>query len=184
MSTTNRVPSTKYHKVALDWGNTTPNDQQKAQAWQDRMSHVFATDNLELRDTDVVKLLYRRVPPGKPKELIKSVQDTLAAGIIKESESPNASVVLVRKKDTGAHCGCVDSRKQNCKTVKDSYAIPHVAETLSGAQWFCSLYLQSGYSTWKSYSRRRIKWRWPWQHLWAVRFSSNALWVNQCPSNF
>lgn len=42
----------------------------------------------------------------------------------------------------------MDFHKLNARTVKVSYSIPQIAETLqalSGAEWFCSLDLQSGY---------------------------------------
>ena len=68
--------------------------------------------------------------------------------MVSESKSPYASpVVLVKKKDKTLRV-CVDFRKLNARTVKDSYPIPRIAETLqalSGAEWFCSLDLQSGY---------------------------------------
>lgn len=73
----------------------------------------------------------------------------LEAGVIRKSKSPYASpVVLVRKKDNSRRV-CADFRKLNSKTIKDSYPIPRIAETLdlalSGAKWFCTLDLQSGY---------------------------------------
>ena len=77
-----------------------------------------------------------------------AVQDLLEAGIIKESNSSYALlVVLVRKKD-GRLLVCVDFHKLNTKTVRDAYPIPRIAETLEvlqGAKWFFSLELESGY---------------------------------------
>ena len=47
----------------------------------------------------------------------------LSSGVIEEFESPWASpVVLVRKKD-GSICYCVDCRKLNVVTIKDSYPL-------------------------------------------------------------
>ena len=72
----------------------------------------------------------------------------MEAGIIKESNSSYALlVVLVRKKD-GRLLVCVDFHKLNTKTVRDAYPIPRIAETLEvlqGAKWFFSLELESGY---------------------------------------
>ena len=66
------------------------------------------------------------------------------------SHSPWASrVVLVQKKDGGLRF-CTDLRKLNNWTVKDTYALPHIDETLDSlqvSQWFSSLDLKSGY--WK-----------------------------------
>lgn len=91
---------------------------------------------------------YRRVPPGQLEEFRDAIRDLLETGVIVESKSPYASpVVLVKKKDKTLRV-CVDFRKLNARTVKDTYTIPRIPETLqalSGAEWFCSLDLQSGY---------------------------------------
>ena len=124
------------------------------------MSYVFSKDSTdlgstteithEIRLTDDIPIRdpYRRVPPAQLDEFRVAVQDLLEAGVIRESNSPYASpVVLVRKKDGGLRV-CVDFRKLNAKTVRDAYPIPRIAETLEalhGAKWFCSLDLQSGY---------------------------------------
>ncbi len=77
-----------------------------------------------------------------------AVQDLLQSGVIRESNSPFASpVVLVRKKDGGLRI-CVDFRTLNARTIRDSYPLPRITETLEalkGARYFCTLDLQSGY---------------------------------------
>ena len=69
-------------------------------------------------------------------------------GIVRESVSPwNSPVVLVKKKDGGFRF-CVDSRKVNAVTRKDSFLIPSVSDTLdalNGTKYFSTLDLKSGY---------------------------------------
>ena len=72
----------------------------------------------------------------------------LDAGVIWPSNSPwcNA-VVLVRKKDRSLHF-CIDFRKLNSLTVKDSHPLPCICETLeslAGAAHFLTFDMNSGF---------------------------------------
>ena len=84
----------------------------------------------------------------KRAEADNHVQQMLKDGIIEPSSSAWVSpIVLVRKKD-GSTRFCVDYRKLNDVTIKDSYPLPladSCFDALSGSQWFSTLDLSSGY---------------------------------------
>ena len=91
---------------------------------------------------------YRTSPECKH-EIDRQVEDMLQKGIVQESVSPWSSpVVLVKKKDGGSLRFCVDFRRVNRVTRKDSFPMPLVSETLdalSGTKYFSTLDLKSGY---------------------------------------
>jgi hypothetical protein len=103
---------------------------------------------IKLSDEVPFKDRPRRIPPSMYAEVKQHLEDMLACGAIRPSESPYSSnVVLVRKKD-GSLRVCLDFRKLNSKTIRDAYFLPRIEDTLDslhGATWFSSLDLQSGY---------------------------------------
>ena len=78
----------------------------------------------------------------------KLVDEMIQEDVIEPSNSPWASpVVLVKKKD-GSTRFCIDYRKLNAVTIKDAYPIPNMnacLSTLSGAKYFCTMDLKSGF---------------------------------------
>ena len=123
-------------------------------------SDVFAANNSNLGrasllqhtihtgDSPPIRQHTRRIPHYQRDEVKKLIQEMLTKNIIQPSTSPWASpVVIVRKKDGSARF-CVDYRKLNNITRKDAFPLPRIDETLdtlSGAQWFSTLDLVSGY---------------------------------------
>ena len=79
------------------------------------------------------------MPLAKRREAQQAIEEMQNAGVIEPSLSPWASpIVLVRKKD-GTTRFCVDYRKLNQATKKDSYPLPRIddtLETLAGVKWF------------------------------------------------
>uniref|UniRef100_A0A3B3BNF8 Gypsy retrotransposon integrase-like protein 1 n=1 Tax=Oryzias melastigma TaxID=30732 RepID=A0A3B3BNF8_ORYME len=135
--------------------------------WKQRIIHklnsvheVFAKHELDFGKTDKVRHQIKlsdptpfkqRPRPIHPQDVdaVRShLQDLLETGIIRESDSPFASpIVVVRKKDGGVRL-CIDYRKLNLQTIKDAYALPKLEESfsaLSGSKWFSVLDLKSGY---------------------------------------
>ena len=95
-----------------------------------------------------VKTPPRRLPVAKRAEAEKLVTEMAERGLIERSASPwSSALVLVRKKDGSLRC-CVDYRTLNKLTIKDSYPLPRIDDSLdalTGARWFSTLDLKSGY---------------------------------------
>ena len=123
-------------------------------------SNVFANDgadmgcikncthSIDVGNSPPIKQSPRRIPPHRLEEVEKLVEDMEANNVIEPSNSPWASpIVLVKKKD-GSTRFCIDYRKLNSVTRRDSHPMPRIAElvgALEGSTWFSSLDLQSGY---------------------------------------
>ena len=115
------------------------------------MGHTNATEHkivLKDPDTSPFKEHFCRIPPPQLDEVREHLKLMLDAGVIWPSNSPwcNA-VVLVRKKD-GSLRFCIDFRKLNSLTVKDSHPLPRICETLgslAGAAHFLMFDMNSGF---------------------------------------
>jgi len=103
---------------------------------------------INVRDASPIKQVPRRIPIHLREEVNKIINEMKEEGVIEESHSPWISpAVLVKKKD-GSLRFCVDYRKLNAVTVKDSYPLPRIDDILSqlsGNIWFSTLDLKSGY---------------------------------------
>lgn len=149
-------------KIPIDFG-----DSPLSSDWKERitsllnsMPDVFALHDLDYGHTDQVKHRIKlsddtpfkhRARPIHPQDVDavrQHLQELLEAGVIRESESPFSSpIVVVRKKNNSVRL-CIDFRKLNSQTIKDAYALPNLEEAfsvLTGSRWFSVLDLKSGY---------------------------------------
>ena len=122
--------------------------------------HIFSLDKNAIGCTDtvehIIKLMddepfkerFRRIAPPLLEEVWQNLQDMLDRGTIRPSKSPWCNtIVLVRKKD-GTLRFCIDFRKLNARTKKDSFPLPRMQETIEsmvGAPFFSSMDLKSGF---------------------------------------
>ena len=109
-------------------------------------------------ETDLrIHLQSNSTPPSTPPfrmsavelaELKKQIDELLDRGFIKPSLSEYGAPVLFVRKKSGEMRMCIDYRKLNAITIKNSYGLPRIEELLDsirGAKWFSTLDLNSGY---------------------------------------
>ncbi len=105
--------------------------------------------DIPLLDDVPVRQRHRRVPPSEYEVVRAHINQLLESQVIRESCSPYASpIVLVKKKDGGLRL-CVDYRQLNAKTRRDAFPLPRIEESLdalTGACWFSTMDLASGYN--------------------------------------
>ena len=103
---------------------------------------------IRLTDETPFREKYRRIPPAMVSEVREHIQQMLDSGVIRESSSPYSSAsVFVRKPDNSLRF-CVDFRRLNARTVKDSHYLPRIDDTfdrLAGSSLYSNLDLKSGF---------------------------------------
>ena len=82
------------------------------------LEHTIETHGPPLRQP------YRRKNPAVPREEMVQVQQMLASDVIRPSNSPWASPVVMVKKKYDSLRFCVDFRQLNAATVKDAHPLP------------------------------------------------------------
>jgi len=161
-----------------DWLDNSSNNNTETNRWSDAVNHlspeqqteaiklledhkdVFAKNKRDVGRTGLyrhqvdtgdarpIKQPPRRFPPAKRQAADEELQRMLDLGIIRPSASPWSSpVVLVEKPDKSLRV-CLDYRRLNQVTKKDSYPLPRIddtLDTLGGSAWFSTLDLAAGF---------------------------------------
>lgn len=159
-SADSNVPETR--KMEFDFGDSPllPEWKERITKQLNSMPEVFAQHDLEyghidkvkhhirLSDDTPFKHRARSIHPEDVDAVRKRLQELLDSSIIRESESPFASPIVVVRKKNGSVRLCIDFRKPNSQTIKNAYALPNLEEVfslLTGSKWFSVLDLKSSY---------------------------------------
>ena len=95
-----------------------------------------------------VNLLHCTIPLQLLGEVHKCLDTWLRQGIIRPSQSPYASQVVIVQNKTGEIHLCMDYWKLNSITVRDTFPLPSIDEALQAvhsSNWFSSFDLAQGY---------------------------------------
>ena len=103
---------------------------------------------IDTGDTLPIKLAPHRLAPGQITVVKKEIEDMLARYIIRPSNSPCSSPIVLVTQKNGSNRMCTDFRRLNEVTKKDAFPLPRtgqILDQLHGATIFSSLDLASGY---------------------------------------
>ena len=104
--------------------------------------------HIDTGDSSPINQRPYRAPQVTRKLIEDQLQSMIEQGICVPSQSPWSSPVVMVKKKDGTMRFCVDYRKLNEVTKKDSYPLPRIDDTLDalgGSAFFSTLDLKSGY---------------------------------------
>ena len=115
---------------------------------QDIGHTTLAKHEIRLQRNAPIQRTYRKIPYGLEKQVDEEVNKLLEDGMIRESNSPWNSPLVMVKKRTGDFRVCVDFRRINALTLKPTFYIPDCNELfdcLGEAKWLSCLDLASAY---------------------------------------
>ena len=128
--------------VIMDTENLTPEQLAEFKKLIDEFAEIFSkgdedlgiskyTHKITLSDDTPTKSRPYRVPYKQLKIVEEHLDQMLRMGVIRKSNSPWASPVVMVEKSDGTLRFCVDFRKVNEKTIKDSYPMPLIEDKLN-----------------------------------------------------
>lgn len=96
-----------------------------------------------------IKQRYYRVSPVMQRHIDAELDGMLRLGVVEKSNSPWASpIVMVKKAKSDSWRFCVDFRKLNSVTIRDSYPLPIIADVLDklrDARYLSTIDIKSAY---------------------------------------
>ncbi|GKA63952.1 putative mitochondrial protein [Tanacetum coccineum] len=101
-----------------------------------------------MSNTSPINVRPYRHPPNQKDDIELMVKELLESGVIRASQSPFSSPIVMVKKKDGFWRMCVDYKQLNKYTVKDKFSIPVIEELideLNGSLVFLKLDLRYGY---------------------------------------
>ena len=117
-----------------------------------REYHLGQTDivkhTIDTADHRPIKQALRRHQSLHQQTIKEQTAEMMKQGLVEPAGSEWAANVVLVKKKTGELRFCIDYRKLNKTTKKDAYSPPPIDECLdamSGARWFSTFNLRSGY---------------------------------------
>lgn len=167
---TDKPDAEQQRRLIIDQVDPSVSQATKSQLSQlvDSYKDIFSYGEYDLGSTDLVhheintgpnppfKQQLRPQPRARLPVIDNLLEDMQSQGVIEPCQSEWASnIVLVTKKD-GSIRFCVDYRKLNSLTQKDAYPLPRIdtcLDTLSGAVWFSTFDLRSGFHQVKVHPR-------------------------------
>jgi Reverse transcriptase (RNA-dependent DNA polymerase) len=119
-----------------------------AELWDGHLGKIAAvTHRIHTMGPPIASQPYRVGPAAR--DLIEKELDRMKElDVVEPARGPWASPVVLIPKPDGSIRFCVDYRRLNAVTTKDSYALPRIddsLDSLGGAQYFTTLDANSGY---------------------------------------
>ena len=141
-------------------GSCHPDQKKELVTLLEKNDDLFVQNDIDLTRTDLVEMCIetknhppiaqqmKRLPFQKRCLVKQHVQEMQAAGVIRPSNSPWSSPIVLEKKPDGSKRFCVDYSKLNDVTVGDASPLPNMEDLLLNLgrdKYYNSVDLKSGY---------------------------------------